>query len=160
LELAILPKSDFFKNSHNAAGYVNNYGLILMKTNLANERNLQFLLHEICHAIQDYEGRLSIPRNQTKRRYALELEAELFSIIEYRKFYGETKRKWDLANYKTYYLSYLNKEIGSECDSMEEYEIYDFVKNLDGKTKRPIIKVIDKKNKKTLLEYFLSKIYV
>lgn len=158
LELYVIPDCKYFQKNGISAGYLHGYNIIIMKSYLSNERNLQFLLHEICHALQEKENRLDIPRNHTRRKYALELEAEIFAIIEYRKLYGETKREWDLADYNTYYKCYLKLKENENPETMTEEEIYNFVKNLEGESKKHIIKRLDKKNKKSLLEFSLSKI--
>ena len=141
---------EFVKYDNCRALFVPKYNVIVLRDRRIYPRNIRFVLHEMCHALQFQEGRLLIPRNHTRRAYALELEAEIFSQIEYRRLLESTfgkgiRHEWDMSSYEHYFQ---NKK--EEMDTMEPQEVYQFVKSLDGATKRPILRRLDRRypNKK------------
>lgn len=70
-------------------------------------RRLLSLLHEMRHAIQYRQNRMTFNNRHTKKLYALEIEAELFAIEEYEKLYAKKygsclNERWTLAPYQDY----------------------------------------------------------
>lgn len=119
---------------------------VIMKHKRFNALQIQMMLHEIGHAIQLKESRFIVPNNHTRKKYALELEAELFAMSIYKKCYEKQLGKQDkfmLANYPCYKGFFLKKRQRSKhMDNITSCEFANFVKKLDTATKKPIVKLL------------------
>jgi len=70
-------------------------------------RRLLSLLHEMRHAMQFKQNRMTMNGRHTKILYSLEIEAEMFAVEEYEKLYAKKygsclNDKWTLATYEDY----------------------------------------------------------
>lgn len=150
-----------FRDNPNCKGlFLHQTNSILMRDRRVYQLNLQVLLHEIGHAIQHREGRLTVPKHHKKKQYALELEAEIFALTEYRKLYGDDFGKmnlnWHLGSYDMYFEG---KPDTNYLDRLKS--IYSFVRNLRGKEKKPILKMLNRREDECVhWEYLLKKVEV
>lgn len=159
IELYVFKNIAQFKNDYCRAIYVPEYQSIVMRSYKLYPSNIRYMLHEMCHALQHKEGRLYISTHNSKRSYSLEIEAEVFARVEYRKWYekdyGQIQSNWNLASYSSYFGEH---RFSRKKPTMSPNSLYEFVDGLRGKYKKPIIKKLDRTNIQTDWEEALCKI--
>lgn len=149
--MALRPqRCPYFRNDYCYGLYFRNYDCVIMRNGHISADMLRCMLHELCHAIQEKEGRYLPPSARDPRAlYALELEADVFARLEYRKLYERRYGplgEWDLAEYsfykRTLYNSHGDANDGGVAFTMSANELYSFVKCLKGSVKKPIVRVV------------------
>jgi hypothetical protein len=158
-------KVPFFANPSCRALYLDDYDCIVVRNGNFSPHCLKSMLHEMCHAIQNREGRLAVPKNHFTKLYALEIEAEVFARVEYRRLYqeqyGSLDEEWDLADFVAYREFFKNQSVESHrLTPMSPDEMYDFVKQLKGSHKRPILKRLRRKQGGSEWEKKLARVCV
>jgi hypothetical protein len=152
----------YFDNPGCIGIYIWQYDWLVMRNGHLGPETLKCMLHEVCHAIQHREGRLKVPEHNYRRKYALEIEAEVFARTEYRHRYEEefgSLSEWDLADFESYKRFFKKQEMGT-CSTMTAEQLYGFVKGLKGATKKPIVQRVKRNSKVEDWQYSLARICV
>lgn len=163
---ALKPKRvPFFSNPGCRALYLDDFDCVVVRNGNFSKESLKSMLHEMCHAIQNREGRLAVPKTHFTRLYALEIEAEVFARVEYRTLYakkfGSLTHDWDLADFDAYREFFKYQDVKShEIQPMTPNEMCSFVTHLKGSFKKPILKRLNRCGQQSEWERQLSRVCV
>lgn len=134
----------YFSDPNCQGLYLPTFKAVVMKGGHRRPLTLKCMLHELCHAKQHQENRLLVPVRHYKKLYALEIEAELFALFEYKKLYADkfgSLENWGLAGFTDYKRHFQNQPMNS-ISPMSWWELYSFVLGLKGCEKKPILRYV------------------